>query len=252
MKYISLFSGIGGFDLGFDRAGMECVLQVEKDEKARAVLAHHWPNVPRMELVEDVTRDKIRQLGIETVDLICGGFPCQDISEANTKGKGLKGKQSSLWWEYYRVICELRPRYAVMENVSNLVGRGLGVILGELAQIGYDAEWQTISASSLGAPHTRERLFIVAYPNGQYVNRYGIFDGGNLETIEAQSSQWLSTGTGRGVIDGQGNRRIRWIPNDRICRVVDRVPGRVDGYKQLGNAVVPQVSEWIGRRIMAQ
>lgn len=165
MKYISLFSGIGGFDLGFDRAGMECVLQVEKDDKARAVLAHHWPNVPRMELVEDVTRDKIRELGIETVDLLCGGFPCQDLSVAGQR-KGLAGERSGLWFEFLRVIKELRPEWVVIENVPGLLssdsGRDMGTILNGLGQCGYWWAYRVLDAQYFGVPQRRRRVFIVA------------------------------------------------------------------------------------------
>lgn len=165
MKYISLFSGIGGFDLGFDKAGFECVLQVEKNEKARAVLAKHWPNVPRMELVEDVTRDSIRRLGIETVDLLAGGFPCQDLSVAGQR-KGLAGERSGLWFEFIRVIKEIRPQWVVIENVPGLLssdkGRDMGTILGGLGQCGYWWAYRVLDAQYFGVPQRRRRVFIVA------------------------------------------------------------------------------------------
>lgn len=261
MKYISLFSGIGGFDLGFDRAGLECVLQVEKDEKARAVLAHHWPNVPRMELVEDVTRDKVRQLGIETVDLICGGFPCQDISLSAPTQRGLDGERSGLWFEMLRVICEVKPRWVVGENVSALLtsnnGRDFGAMLRGLAQVGYDAEWECLPASAFGGPHRRDRLFIVAYPIGQLgTNR--VLWGSNcpeLDDGQWQTSEWGThrklSKLGAKTLSGLAYQWQDGNPPSRVCRMVDGLPESLDRLKQLGNAIVPQVAEWIGKRIMA-
>lgn len=165
MKVLSLFSGIGGLDLGFEWAGFETVCFCEIEEFPRKVLNKHWPNVPIIEDVRNVTRESVPR-----VDVIIGGFPCQDISYAGT-GAGIdydlstgEGTRSGLWWEYWRVIRELRPRYVVAENVAALTNRGLDTVLGSLAQIGYDAEWQIVSAASVGAPHIRERIFIVAYP----------------------------------------------------------------------------------------
>lgn len=156
----SLFSGIGGLDLGLERAGMQCAWQVEIDDYATKVLQKHWPNVTRF-------RD-VRACGehnLAPVDLIAGGFPCQDISDAG-KQAGIEGERSGLWAEFYRIICELRPRFVLVENVAALLHRGMGRVLGDLAAGGYDAEWQILSAESIGAPHLRERVFIVAYPSG--------------------------------------------------------------------------------------
>lgn len=240
LRYISLFSGIGGFDLGFDRAKMQCVLQVEKDEKARAVLAHHWPNVPKMELVENVTRDKVRELGIEAVDVLAGGFPCQDISIQNPNGEGLQGKRSGLWSEYARIICEVRPQWVVIENVRNLLsinnGRDFGRVLWDLARIGYDATWRVIRASDVGAPHIRERVFIVANCDGKRVK--GFWEK-PIQRFPAFS--WL-----KDVRRVEDLRDRPDLPQPTICRKSNGVSARVD---QLGNAVVPQIAEWIGRRI---
>lgn len=158
--YGSLFSGIGGIDLGLDRAGMVCQYQVEIDEYAQKVLQKHWPHVTRYGDVRTVGRHNL----IPT-DLICGGFPCQDISIAG-KRVGITGERSGLWKEFYRVICELRPRYVLVENVPALLYWGIDTVLGDLAEAGYDAEWHCLRASDFGAPHIRERIFIVAYPGG--------------------------------------------------------------------------------------
>lgn len=163
----SLFSGIGGLDLGLESAGFETKWFCEIEKFPQAVLRKHWPDTPIIEDVRDVTEKNVQR-----VDVIAGGFPCQDISWAGI-GRGIdydlseqEGTRSGLWWEMWRVIRELRPRYVIAENVPALTHRGLDIVLGSLAQIGYDAEWQTISAASMGAPHIRERVFIVAYKQG--------------------------------------------------------------------------------------
>ena len=161
MRFGSLFAGIGGFDLGLERSGMQCGWQVEIDPYATKILEKHWPNVPRWADVRTFPPPE----GDWEVDVICGGFPCQDISFAG-KGAGLAGARSGLWYEFARIIGVLRPRYVVVENVAALLVRGMGDVLGTLASLGYDAEWHVIPASAVGAPHRRERVWIVAYANG--------------------------------------------------------------------------------------
>lgn len=154
----SLFAGIGGFDLGFERAGFKTSWQVEIDPYCQKVLAKNFPEAERF--------GDIRECGIHNlkpVDIICGGFPCQDISNAGLRA-GIEGERSGLWKEYARIIRELRPKFVVVENVAALLGRGMGVVLGDLAEIGYDAEWEIISAADVGAPHLRERVWLLAYP----------------------------------------------------------------------------------------
>jgi DNA (cytosine-5)-methyltransferase 1 len=161
----SLFAGIGGFDLGLQRAGMRVAWQVELDPYCRAVLARHFPKAQRYEDVREAGQN------LAPVDLICGGFPCQDLSAAG-KGAGLDGARSGLWAEFARIVRELRPRYVVVENVPALLtGKGkrwdrapIGRVLGDLAEAGYDAEWACLSAREFGAPHLRKRVWIVAYP----------------------------------------------------------------------------------------
>ena len=155
----SLFAGIGGLDLGLERAGMECKWQVEINEYSQRVLAKHWPDVRRWDDVRTWP-----QPDTDRVDVICGGFPCQDISVAG-RGAGLAGERSGLWREMLRIIRDIRPRYVVIENVAALLVRGLDTVLWDVAESGYDAEWSTVSACSMGAPHARDRLFIVAYRN---------------------------------------------------------------------------------------
>jgi len=163
MRVLDLFSGIGGFSLGLERAGMTTAMFCEIEPYCRRVLAKHWPGVP----IHDDIRTLDRMVVAEKagpVDLVCGGFPCQDISVAG-KGAGLGGERSGLWFEYLRLIGEIAPRWVVIENVPALRSRGLDTVLGGLAALGYDAEWHCIPASAVGAPHRRDRVWIVANAN---------------------------------------------------------------------------------------
>lgn len=221
----SLFSGIGGLDLGLERAGMTIRWQVETDPYASAVLAKHWPDVPRYGDISGLGGEEL-----EPVDLICGGFPCQDVSNAG-KRAGIEGQRSGLWSEYARIVRALRPCYVLVENVSALLGRGFGRVVGDLAACGYDAEWDCIPAAAVGAPHIRDRVFIVAHPAGAGLEVR--FDQGGLR-------QFAATVGAR-----------QWAIEPNVGRVAHGVPSRVDRLRGLGNAVVPQVAEYVGRRIMA-
>lgn len=234
MTFGSLFAGIGGFDLGFERAGLTCKWQVEIDDYATRVLAKHWPHVHR-------ERD-IRECGahnLAVVDVICGGFPCQDISLNNRKAKGITGEQSGLWTEQARIIRQLMPRYAVVENVPALTFRGLGIVLRDLSVIGYNAEWHAISCSAFGSHHKRKRMYIVASRADS--NRIRL-EGGPF----AISGAWSHSKFTRLV---QHSLRI-CVPAGKYGRVSDGISRRVDRLRCLGNAVVPQVAEWIGSRLM--
>jgi DNA (cytosine-5)-methyltransferase 1 len=170
LRVLDLFSGIGGFSLGLERAkhesgpynGFETVAFCEIEAFPRKVLAKHWPDVPCYDDVRTLTDERLAADGI-AVDVICGGFPCQDISTAGS-GAGLAGERSGLWSEIARLVGELAPRFVIVENVAALLSRGLGDVLGDLAALGYDAEWHCIPASSIGALHRRDRVWIVAYP----------------------------------------------------------------------------------------
>jgi len=158
MNFGSLFAGIGGFDKGFERAGMTCVWQCEIDASARGVLRRRFD----AQIVEDV-RD-VRQNTVAPVDLICGGFPCQDVSIAG-KRAGLAGERSGLWFEFRRVIAELKPQWVVVENVPGLLssngGRDFAVILRGLVECGYGVAWRILDAQYFGVPQRRRRVFIV-------------------------------------------------------------------------------------------
>ena len=165
LRLLDLFSGIGGFSLGLERTGgFETVAFCEIEPFPRKILNKHWPEVPIYEDIRDLTASRLRADGI-AVDAICGGFPCQDISTAG-KGAGIEGERSGLWSEYARLIGELRPRVVFVENVAALLSRGLDKVLGDLASLGYDAEWHCIPASAIGAHHHRDRVWIIAYADG--------------------------------------------------------------------------------------
>src|SRR6185312_1598473 len=165
LKVLDLFSGIGGFSLGLERTGgFETVAFCEIDPFCRRVLAKHWPGIPIYDDIRELTAARLRDDGI-VPDVLCGGFPCQDISCAGSR-RGIDGERSGLWSEYARLIGEIRPRYVIVENSDDLVIRGLGRVLGDLASLGYDAEWHCIPAAAVGADHWRDRTWIVSYPNG--------------------------------------------------------------------------------------
>jgi DNA (cytosine-5)-methyltransferase 1 len=161
LTFGSLFAGIGGMDLGLERAGMVCKWQVEINEYCRRVLAKHWPDVPRW----DDVRTFPPESGEWAVDLVAGGFPCQPVSLA---GKQLAQQDERwLWPEFARTLRVLRPRYALLENVPGLLVHGMGDVLGDLAALGFDAEWQVLPAAAVGAPHLRERVFVLAHAHGE-------------------------------------------------------------------------------------
>ena len=225
-----LFSGIGGFSLGLERAGgFKTQWFVEIDPYCQRVLAKHWPHVPRYGDIKAIDWGAVPR-----VDVLCGGFPCQDISLAG-KGAGLAGDRSGLWFEYAKAIAALRPRYVLIENVSALRARGLDQVLGSLAALGYDAEWHVLSACAFGAPHTRERLFVLAYPAGSGL------EGDRSLALRAQStiSPVCNSSTG-------GD----WATESRPVGVAYGIPHRVDRLRGLGNAIVPQIAEMIGRAIL--
>ena len=162
MRVLDLFSGIGGFSLGLERAGMKSVAFCEINEYARSILAKHWPGVRCYDDVRQLTGARLAADGVGRIDLMCGGFPCQDLSFAG-KGAGLAGERSGLYREIIRLAGEIRPLFIVLENVSALLSRGLGDVLGDLAALGYDAEWHCLPASYVGAHHRRDRIWIIAY-----------------------------------------------------------------------------------------
>ena len=247
MRVLDLFSGIGGFSLGLERAGMTTAAFCEIDPFCRKVLKKHWPSIPCYEDITKLTAEQLKQDGIE-VDLICGGFPCQDISIANQNGKGLHGERSGLWHEYARLIGEVRPRYIIIENVTNLTRRGLADILRDLASLGYDAEWHCIPASALGAAHRRDRVWIIACPDS--LGRSGrdrespIFEQSLGAYIKKGCSLWPETS----VRIANHIRHPETAPD--YLRSDYGLSDWVHRIRALGNAVVPQIPKIIGKVIM--
>tara|TARA_R110002020_G_scaffold358855_4_gene571482 strand:- start:2234 stop:2989 length:756 start_codon:yes stop_codon:yes gene_type:complete len=239
----SLFSGVGGIELGLERgiAGSKTIWQVEMDPFCQRVLARNWPHA---ELFDDV--NKVGKQNLSQVDIICGGFPCQGFSVSG-KMEGLENEKSNLWWQCHRIIRELRPRVVLLENTPALLVRGALDVFGSLAEIGYDAEWSTVTASSVGAPHRRERVFIVCYPAPGSDKGRSPADAhhGYAEDAVPAGRQ---TAPVHGAQDGEQFWR-RNAPPPALCGVDDGVPDRVERCRSYGNAVVPQCAEWIGRRI---
>lgn len=312
----SLFSGIGGLDLGLERAGMRVVWQSEIDPFCCDVLTRHWPDVPNLGDCRETDWSEV-----ERPDLVCGGFPCQPVSKAGRR----RGTQDErwLWPEVDRAVRALRPRYVLLENVPGLLAHGMGDVLGDLAACGYDAEWDCIPAAAVGAPHLRDRVWVVAYRQEDTPRSYphifrphrtpthedgqGVgFQPGDEQEREPRSVGAAQAGTeldgdvadpggGRGPRDGlrAGGDEPRvggaemadpngpsrgaaggpgqevhgpsplerpgrcgsgfgdhWAAEPDVGRVAYGVPDRVDRLRALGNAVVPQVAEWIGQRLM--
>lgn len=236
----SLFSGIGGLDLGLEQAGMKTVWQVEYDDWARGKLDENFPHTEKFKDVREVGKHNLRP-----VDLICGGFPCQDISTSKQNAQGLDGERSGLWSEMHRIIRELRPRYALIENVANLVNLGLDRVLSDLASIGYDAEWQTLRASAFGLPTRRRRFFIVAYPSSLGLETT-LFKG----SIHPPNERGFPTFTHIHIEDI--GRSYVAIP--KHLRVDTGVSVELRDLKPVlkgyGNSVAPPVAKWIGERII--
>jgi len=273
LRLLDLFSGIGGFSLGLERSGLcETVAFCEIEPFCRRVLAKHWPEVPCFDDVRTLSAERLRRDGI-AVDAICGGFPCQDISSAGRRA-GIGGELSGLWKEYARIIGELRPRIVVVENSSDLLFRGMGVVLGDLAEVGYDAEWHCIPAAAVGADHERDRIWIIAYPYGtgdqslhelwrlscspevgedaptndaHYLRARlarGIETrkiGEDARAISARLGLAISSAPAFPGIDGSGS--------PVLGRGENGIPDRVDRMHAIGNAVVPQIPELIGLAI---
>ena len=266
----SLFAGIGGFDLAARWMGWQTAWYSEIEPYACRVMARHFP-----EAINHGDIRSIRGEAVEPVDILCGGFPCQDISVAG-KGAGLAGERSGLWSEYARLIEEIRPCYVVAENVSALRSRGLDEVLRSLDEIGYDAEWHCIPAAYVGAPHRRDRTWIVAYPNasggglsghdgrrpedqypvvcphvadancprpqghprhGPHVCQPGRFGAGQNRPTGVQG------------LCGGGHAEEWWDTEPAVGRVAYGVPARVDRLRCLGNAIVPQVAHMIFQAI---
>ena len=276
MNVLDTFAGIGGFTLGMEAIGCKTVAFCEIDPYAIKVLNKNWPEVPVYEDIQTLTAKRLATDGIR-VDCITGGFPCQDISTAG-KQAGIKGERSGLWGELARVIDEIQPRYAIMENVTALIsgdsGRWFGRVLGDLAEIGYDAEWHCIPASAVGAHHHRDRVWIIAYPDSSIESiainasksqgvlspeakgtRASSCSSGLLHATDANSQRGCSGASlGEHAADAWKSRVCEremlermeiWDVEPNVGRVANGVPNRAHRLRCLGNAVVPQIPQLI-------
>lgn len=255
MTFGSLFSGIGGMDLGLERAGMTCKWQVEIDPFCQKVLKKHWPDVKKYGDIRELTGDEL-----ERVDVIAGGFPCQDLSCAG-KRAGIDGERSGLWAEYARLLGFLRPKFVLIENVSGLLANEpMRRVLGDLFALGFDAQWESIPAASVGAPHLRDRVWVFAYSRQEHrISPRRGHDEGRCPDLfperdgrckEIGSKDWELVALVPGI--HQGSSADWWLRQSVMARSINGVPRElVDAANgAFGNAVVPQVAEWIGERIL--
>lgn len=240
MNVLSLFAGIGGLDLGLERAGMTVVGQVEIDPFCQRVLAKHWPEVPRHDDVRTCV-DWWRSESRPAVHVVAGGFPCQPVSNAGLKLADADPRW--LWPEMAAVIQALAPEWVIGENVPGLRTRGLDVVLHDLRRLGYAARAGVVSACALGAPHARNRLFILAHANGLGC---GWWDGGRRDADPADVPP-AHGANGHAEAPGSG----WWATEPDVGRVAHGVPDGLDRRRAIGNAVVPQVAEYIGRQVIA-
>lgn len=250
LKILDLFSGIGGFSLGLERTGgFETVAFCEIEPWPQRILRKHWPDIPLYEDVREVTRDRLVADGITGIDILTGGFPCQDLSLSGRRA-GIEGERSGLWSEVHRLIGELGPLYAIMENVWNLLagpgeqpGGWFGRVLADLAEVGYDAEWHCIPAAAVGADHHRERVWIIAYPTKErWFHNRSVFNGfTRVERVE-----WTSE---KGVF---GYDLSRFVGRTDLpdLREDARLSGAVDRIGAVGNTVQVQIPQLIGEAIL--
>jgi DNA (cytosine-5)-methyltransferase 1 len=266
LNVLSLFTGIGGADIGLERVGMKVVAMCEIDKNCQKVLKKHWPDVPCFPDIKKLTKTDL--IGFN-INVIVGGFPCVDISIGG-KQEGISAKRSGLWKEYWRLINELKPKYVIIENVENLRKNGLGIVLYDLASIGYDAEWRIVRATDFGLPHQRQRLFIISYPSGQRCDEYIgkerylqtnkdrqskeiLLEGKRWESESGEICSVLSRGSFKVDEITKTNRRT-FVSS--VLRVTDGIPEGLDEslrkrrIKQLGNAIIPDIVEKIGLEII--
>lgn len=262
MKVLDLFSGVGMFSYGLEKTGgFETVAFCEKHPYRRQVLEKHWCSTPIFEDVKHVTAETLRQRGIDEVDAICAGFPCQPVSEAAGHRRKGQADERWLWPDIARLIGELRPRYVLLENTAGLVtagdGAAFGEVIGDLASLWYDAEWQGFSASSFGAWHQRERIWIVAYPDPERPNQQA------PQQATAQDKEWYmaTLGTERrtefyaaGPDSKAALGQARWTCPAGVFRVDDGDASKLDELRAraCGDSIVWQIVEFIGYRILAR
>lgn len=257
-RVLDLFSGIGAFSLGLQRAGMTPIAFCEIDPFCRDVLARHWPGVP---ILHDV-----RATEFLVADIVCGGFPCQDVSRAG-KRAGITGERSGLYRELVRAIRMVRPRHAIVENVAALLGDGMGDVLGDLAEGRACVEWDCVPAQALGAPHERDRVWIVAHaPRDGCGQRGSRRPPDSFARVRNATRRHASNAPGEGLegwseskasrkslavaAGGDRNPWRPWTDEPELSGVDDGAADWVDRTRATGNALIPQIPELIGRAII--
>ena len=243
---LDLFSGIGGFSLGLERTGgFKTVAFCEIDQECRKVLAKHWPETP-------VFTD-VREVKNVAADVVCGGFPCQPFSSINTRGRKGEDHAGYLWPEMLRVISETKPTWVLGENVLRLKHMALDTIQNDLEDLGYESRAFVVPACAVGSPQLRERIFVVAHTESQRKPR--AMEAGEGQTAENEGS---GRHTDRRLIrndtaSADSGRRREWPPYTGVCRVASGLPTRMDKarLKQLGNTVLPGITEIFGRMLLS-
>ena len=242
LQVLDLFSGIGGFSLGLEKTGgFETVAFCEKDEFCKKVLQKHWSNVKIYEDIKRLTYDKLRSDGINTIDIITGGYPCQPFSTAGSQ----KGEQDErhLWSEMFRLIKECRPTWVIGENVSGHIKLGLDSVLEDLESEGYATRTFSISASSIGANHKRERVWIIA--NSKRIRQQRQREYVRPSGAE-KNTTWKTSWT---FNESQGDKGW-WELEPNVGRVAYGIPQRMDRLKSLGNSLIPHIPNIIGQIIL--
>ncbi|WP_051294885.1 DNA cytosine methyltransferase [Maridesulfovibrio bastinii] len=248
MKVGSLFSGVGLTDFGLELAGFEHAWFCEIEPYAQNILSKRWPG---KQIYKDIK--ELDGNDVEKVDLLSGGFPCQDVS-CGGKRKGItKETRSGLWYEYARIIRQILPKYVLIENVPGLRSKGFDIVLKELAKIGYDAEWIVLSAAQFGAPHLRERLFVVAYPHSygddNTTGTRRIFTEARINAVNFQLNSKASWNNLQ--IDRTTPEKIcKAYPGPIIHRMDDGGADWLDRLKALGNGITPQQAHFVGSLIL--
>ena len=280
LNVLDLFSGIGGFSLGLEATGgFETKAFCELDKYCKSVLKKHWPDTRQYDDIKELTYDKLRSDGIDTIDIITGGYPCQPFSVAG-KQKGTEDKRH-LWPEYFRLVKECRPTWVIGENVSGHIKLGLDQVIEDLESEGYATRTFSISASSIGANHQRERIWIIANSNSngllkddsnirpQSTESIGKDSGsirkdipreqhmansnsGSEETLNQERvlGEQNTEGETERYPDGSLQIHGQWNIEPNVGRVADGIPSRVDRLKSLGNSLVPQIPYYIGQTIL--
>lgn len=257
MNELALFAGAGGGILGGHLLGWRTVCAVERDAYAAQVLAQRQNDgaLETFPIWSDVCSfDGRPWRGL--VDVVSGGFPCQDISAAGN-GVGIDGARSGLWREMARIVSEVRPAYVFVENSPRLVDRGLALVVGDLAEMGYDAQWCLVSASDCGASHQRERIWIVANANSSWKSQSAGFkqdgrmgveqcckavaDPGRRRCSESPCGEVEQPRRAKAICTGQAFP-AEWPTEPGLGRVVNGMAGRLDRLKALGNGQVPRVA----------